>query len=341
MSTASARSLALKALAFLALMGLSLMKGTTPALAGQNSSSPGEETGDQTKGLSLDDWRSLKKAAGEIYGFPEGPERIAKCEAFLKENPAYPDPAPILRILVTDYLKTPGYNPAYAAQLLERMVGSSEDNFGRSGLSVVEQYYLEYNLPTDSAQRILDGSRQALEKTRSLLPKEADPEIRFQMSPESTEFRLLLDEGRVLLQGGDAKGALRKFTEAEAKRKQEGSLLHLQDVRGKELMYLPSWGPNLNWLYLSMAEAHARLGERAAALQSLTRVGGSGGAMGDIDPRVEKLRTDLNIPRPAVVEVRGEAIPAPDFTAEDLEGNKVSLSDYAGKVVLVMLWTTW
>lgn len=32
---------------------------------------------------------------------------------------------------------------------------------------------------------------------------------------------------------------------------------------------------------------------------------------------------------------------APDFTLEDLDGNKVSLKDYRGKIVLLNFWATW
>lgn len=34
-------------------------------------------------------------------------------------------------------------------------------------------------------------------------------------------------------------------------------------------------------------------------------------------------------------------LPAPDFTFPDLNGKKVSLSDYRGKVVFVNIWATW
>jgi thiol-disulfide isomerase/thioredoxin len=34
-------------------------------------------------------------------------------------------------------------------------------------------------------------------------------------------------------------------------------------------------------------------------------------------------------------------MPAPDFTLEDLQGNKVSLSALRGKVVVVDFWATW
>jgi peroxiredoxin len=36
-----------------------------------------------------------------------------------------------------------------------------------------------------------------------------------------------------------------------------------------------------------------------------------------------------------------EGIPAPDFSFPDLNGKKVGLSDYKGKVVLVNIWATW
>ena len=33
--------------------------------------------------------------------------------------------------------------------------------------------------------------------------------------------------------------------------------------------------------------------------------------------------------------------PAPDFTAKDLEENKVSISDYKGKVIFLNIWASW
>ena len=42
--------------------------------------------------------------------------------------------------------------------------------------------------------------------------------------------------------------------------------------------------------------------------------------------------------KPAGAKVGG---PAADFTLEDLEGNKVSLSDYEGKKIFLNFWATW
>lgn len=40
-------------------------------------------------------------------------------------------------------------------------------------------------------------------------------------------------------------------------------------------------------------------------------------------------------------EVKQEALMAPGFTLKDLAGNKVSLQDFKGKIVLLNFWTTW
>ena len=42
--------------------------------------------------------------------------------------------------------------------------------------------------------------------------------------------------------------------------------------------------------------------------------------------------------KPAGAKVGG---PAADFTLEDLEGNKVSLSDFEGKKIFLNFWATW
>jgi thiol-disulfide isomerase/thioredoxin len=39
--------------------------------------------------------------------------------------------------------------------------------------------------------------------------------------------------------------------------------------------------------------------------------------------------------------VNGDDNKAPDFTLENVDGKKVSLSDYKGKVVIVDFWATW
>lgn len=50
---------------------------------------------------------------------------------------------------------------------------------------------------------------------------------------------------------------------------------------------------------------------------------------------VSGLLAFMNFSQPA------EKIFAPDFTLASLDGNRVSLSQYNGKVVLISFWATW
>jgi thiol-disulfide isomerase/thioredoxin len=46
-------------------------------------------------------------------------------------------------------------------------------------------------------------------------------------------------------------------------------------------------------------------------------------------------------PSPPPAPARLSRRPAPDFKLRDLEGHRVALSDFAGKLVLINFWTTW
>jgi peroxiredoxin len=77
-----------------------------------------------------------------------------------------------------------------------------------------------------------------------------------------------------------------------------------------------------NWLYLSIALA---IGLILGGVFLLFWAGQS------------EVRGQMPTPRPVIKQGQ----PAPNFTLTSLEGQPVSLSDYAGKVVLVNLWATW
>ncbi len=77
------------------------------------------------------------------------------------------------------------------------------------------------------------------------------------------------------------------------------------------------WAGWANW------ESRKQAAERAAALAAPPDMMLS--AMGDLPPSIEPM---LNKP-------------APGFTLQDLDGNKVSLDSYKGKAVLINFWATW
>jgi hypothetical protein len=309
---------------------------------------PGTESSSATnaapRAISLDAWRSLKKSAEEINQLPQGPERIARCEAFLKAHPEYPDAYAVLSLLVNDLRESPNADPAYIAGLVERMVETRTDFTGMSAVYLVDRYLMKYQPVPEGADRLLARSRKEIEKSRGLLQKDPVPVLSgSQESPDYGEFWILLDEGRILLSRGNASGALKKLREAEQLGTRTGQFVVLRAARGngKDAKVLDTGSQLRDWLNLSMAAAHARLGDKAAARERLERVVAANGFDADFTARLEKLRSDLEAPAPGKTVIRADPEPAPDFSLQDLEGKKVSLSDYRGRVVLVMLWTTW
>jgi hypothetical protein len=290
---------------------------------------------------ALEEWRVLKREVGEIVAMPAGPEQIDRCRAFLKKHPDFQDIYPLLNVLVADWLAVPENDRAYAVQLLERMAALSDRGYGLENLLLVDRFYLPYHLSPESALRLLAMSRKEIEEVRRLVPLESDAGIRSQMVPDWSEFHLLVDEGRVLLQAGDASGALAKLLEVERKRDDGGASIQLRDAQGKILKTFPGWDPLSNWMNLAMAQAYAALGKLDAAKERLARVGGEGGVLGAIQGPKEDLATQLKVVARTAGEIRGDPLVAPDFDLEDLDGKHVRLSDYKDKIVLVMIWATW
>lgn len=317
--------------------------GPGPGLpaATEDSAAPG--TGSSK---TLEAWQQMKKIAQDALEAPRGPERIAKCEAFLKEHPDYPEPQGILSILALDYLETGDYDPGRVAQLYEAMVKrelEESDELASVAAGVVERFYLKYGLPTQSARRLLRWNREAVERRRRAVEEASESVTRRRdlQGLDSESRRISLLEGRVLLASGDATGAVKELQGTEEKFKESGAFMVLRDSRGEPKSRLPADVSGIDWLNLSLATAYHRLGNRAAALDRLGRITGAAAIRGDFAATLRKLRNDMKIPPPKVVEVRADPTPAPDFSLKDLDGKIVSLSDFRGKVVAIMTWATW
>ncbi len=291
--------------------------------------------------MTLDEWMALRKAAEDVMNAPKGPERISRCEAFLKENPGYPEPRPIIRVLVDDTLESGSYDPVNVGRLVERLAQPEGGSPDPSTAWMLEHYCLKYGLPPETARRLLGWSREVLQQQQRSLEKEPDQTIRNASRMDVQEFRLLIDEGRILLAEGDASGALKKLRDAERAGRKAGQLIVLRDSSGEETSSFSSGSPWMDWLYLSMATAEARLGERANAKKHLAQVRNLGSSSSEIFGSLERLREALKVPSPALTEVRAEPVPSPEFTLEEMGGDRMSLSEFRGKVILVMLWTTW
>ena len=53
------------------------------------------------------------------------------------------------------------------------------------------------------------------------------------------------------------------------------------------------------------------------------------------------LQTKDSYLKPSGTPAPGKGVAAPNFTLPDLDGNRVRLADYRGKVVLLNIWATW
>ena len=106
---------------------------------------------------------------GDVMNAPKGPERIARCEAFLKEHPGYPEPRPIIRVLVDDTLESGSYDPAHVARLVERLAQPEGGSPNPSTAWMLEHYCLKYGLPPETARRLLGWSREVLQQQQRSL----------------------------------------------------------------------------------------------------------------------------------------------------------------------------
>ena len=325
-----------------ALLALFLFRASYGAQASAAPTPKGKPAGSAAQ-VTLEEFRALRKLSQEAMSSPPGPERIARCEAYLKEHPDSPNSPFILDTLLMDKLMTPGFDPHDATDLLEKVAASRASGYGsgygEQELYVVQEYCLPYHFPVATCQAILARSRKAFEADHRLEKRDEVSSL-WGHSVAAIECHLLLEEGRVLLEAGDASGALQKLLQSEGCSQRDGSLVSLRDSKGRSAQFFPTPSGDASWLNLSLAEAYARSGKKGEAVERLRWIQGTGEPEKGFRARLHELEEQLKVTSPEMTEFRGEAVPAPDFELEDLDGKKVRLSDFSGKVVLVLLWST-
>jgi hypothetical protein len=294
--------------------------------------------------MSMEQWREAREAANAAMEAPRGDEKIASLEAFVKEHPGYPEQGWVLQSLVEAYIDKGDFDPAHLASLLERITTTETLYVNRKPEFLVTRYYFKHHLPMESAERLLAKARSEIADDRLKLSQETLPKKREEARDrlEFREFQLGLCEGRVLLEKRNYPAALEKLKQTEQLGDLSGrSGLLLQDSMGKTIRRLPTTG--IDWLYLSLAKAFLKTGNRREARASLDLVQNfSSSYYPEITVEREALRKELGMPRASAGrEFRAPPKRAADFTLEDLDGKKVALSDYRDRVVLAMFWSTW
>ena len=294
---------------------------------------------------SLEAWREAQREAVEAMNDPSIPKRIARCEAFLRAHQdhlaSHGVAAELLSRLAEAYLESGSYDPVHVAALFEKLATFEDSRYLSSPMMLVAMYYIPHNLPLDSARRLLQRSRDEIAEQRRR-NSEGQPDVVLREEEDlrlrSLDARSFVWESQLQLQHGDTSGALKTLQKARERATSPDALV-LIDERGQVVNRLPS--PQFDLLHLTEAAAHAQAGDRRAARESLQRVVGNWENIDHYSKITATLRPILKEAYPRPLEVHEDPKLAPDFTLRDLEGNKISLRDYRGKVVLVVGWATW
>lgn len=295
--------------------------------------------------ITMEQWAKERQEADDAMSATRGDERIARCEAFLRDHPDYPDPYRILIVLVEAYVDTGRFNPARLAELLEQasslsvLAGQSSPEF------LVSRYYFKHHLPLDSAERLLQKGRAGIAAEETALARMSDSvqkdTKRYFLAMRKASIEL--SEGRILLARGSHQAALDYLLRAESTGFDAGWLGPSLQPAGKgAAQRFPGGFSSPDNLNLALATAYLRTGDKKRAKQRLSLVNAF---MPELHPEValerEKLFQELDVHPPAPREARAEAVAAEDFRLKDLDGKEVALSDFKDRVVLAMFWATW
>jgi hypothetical protein len=293
----------------------------------------------------MQQWREAREEASAAMGAPRGDAKISRCEAFLKKYPDYPQASWVMRALVEAYIDKGSFDPARLDSLLQQVAERESYNGMGSAEFLIDKYYFKHHLPLEGAERVLLKNREEIARKRASLASLSDANRRDAALEqiEQREVLISIAEARILLARQDAAGAIRKLLETEAADSRTGTtVVPLVDARGRVVRTLPAGHRISDRLNLTLASAYARIGKRSEAIARLDRVQDFvPGHYPEVGPEVEALRRELNAPAPEPWVVRAPPEKARDFRLKDLQGRSVALSDFRGRVVLTMFWTTW
>lgn len=286
----------------------------------------------------LDRWRAVTEEAKLALREPDTAARIAKLEEFLSKHPDHEDLSEVHETLAKSYLDTTGFDKARVAQLFEK-VAADEQYYWRL-LRMIDEHYLEHELPLDSAQRILDRARAKIDEERAKLEREQDEAAKRSGVRQLDYYaaQTIAADGMVRLVHGDNDGAIAAFDRAEGARKNIPSNFVAYDESGEKAFVLPTGGNDDERLARSLAAL--RSGNKVLAESEF---GALRGHFSDPLRRawLREVREGLGVELPPGVEITGAPTAAQNFQLTSLTGEKVALADYKGSVVLIAFWATW
>lgn len=295
--------------------------------------------------MTMEQWAKVRQEADEAMNAPKGSERIARCEAFVRDHPGYTDLDRVLATLVEAYVETAQLDPARVAGLLEQLSGLQALEYERQPEGLVDRYYFKYHLPLDSAERLLHKAREQVaheEAALARMPAGKRKDER-RLSLDLRKPRIELSEGRILLARGKYPAALEHLLRAQSLGTASGWLGPLIRSAGNgPVRGFSAPHPSSDKLNLALATAYLRTGDRKRARQKLDLVQAFVPEfVREVALEREQLVKELEVRYPEPWEVRSEPRLAQDFRLKDLDGKEVALADFKDRVVLAMFWATW
>ncbi len=293
---------------------------------------------DERPPIPLDQWREVKQKGEKAIRVADLEQRISQCRSFVKAHPEHQAAGEVAEALSDALVEKGGFDQAELEKYVE-LCAQLDDTTTRP-TELVQQYHLKHDLSLDSGLRLLNMSRERLAEDAKELALESD-ERRKEWMGLRLAYRTAHtygSEGRLYLRDNKPKKALEALEKAHAETTNLAKDIVVRDAKGTEVRTLAAGV--LEELHVLTAAAHHKLGDDAAARESMTQ---ALGFMDDLEVRgiYDELRSELQLSTGSGAAVKAEAQPAQAFTLKDLKGKKVKLADYRGKVVLVTFWATW
>jgi peroxiredoxin len=295
---------------------------------------------DATPAIPLETWRKVSDEGKAAMRTAELTDRIEKCRRFVAQNGEHQEVGGVLAALADAMLETGEYDAAELAGFIEQRCRSQKE---ASSLPVelVRDYHIKHKLPLESAVRLLDEARARIQQDwHDQVDRETDETAKKRTAAYLSyrKVQTYVLQGRVYLQHGRPQQALDALELARVEAENFQYDIVLRTTSGADKGTL---GAGLmDDLHVLTAAALSDLDRKAEATQAFAR---AVGFVNDVEMReiYDRTRETLGLKSKDERAVTAEALPAQDFTLEDLAGKKVKLSDYRGKVVLITFWATW